>query len=800
MNLTFLAASAPLAKSYALAADGTLTKESYPKVWEFTSHNEQVLDLKDFYAKLIEHADQGHCLLKGEVQRPLAAESRAGSTDPNNLTRWICLDVDRLGAGESISGLLSQLDLGNVTHIIQFSASYGVETGRGETGHVFMQLAKPMHPAALKQWLIHLNLTTPALATLITLTKTNNALSWPLDISTCQSDKLLYIAPPLLGEGVVSNYTGTRITLVDATSPTLNLVEADIPTAEANRLGTSKRLDDLRAANGLPKKILAFKTLKDGDEIISNPDVATLSGVKRERGFTYFNLNGGDSWGYYHKDEEPAIIRNFKGEPDYLTADLLPEYWSELERQRKNAKFDAKRAVQNPTDDRPAVLVFRDYRTALYYNGTWDPNTDRLSLARASSELQIQHYLKEKGLPEIDYIPVWNLRYDPQSDIRVDSENRTLNTYEKSSYMKLPPRAAEPAVTEFPTIHRLMKHAVGNDPALLEHWLNWWACLYQYRCRTMCAWVLHGSQGTGKGLLINKVLIPLLGAQNVVVKRMQEFEEQFNEHLERSQLVVIDEAQISETKQSRILMANLKNMITEPQISIRRMRTDSYLVENYCNFMILSNQPDPVTLEVADRRFNVGAYQPLKLVMEDDFLEKIEAELEAFAQYSKLRTADRKIAMTVFESADRDAMIATSTNSLEATAQAVLTGDLEFFWDALPAGEMGMLGVEAQMLHESYTKLVHEALTSTDPDYRLTRDELRVLFAYNVGDVPRTPAKFTSMLRHHRVHTDVIRIHGRNVRGVKVNWKKDPQWLQDRLIELEKKPTAKVVNINSVAR
>jgi hypothetical protein len=42
--------------------------------------------------------------------------------------------------------------------------------------------------------------------------------------------------------------------------------------------------------------------------------------MKMERGFVYFNLNGGDSWAYYHPIDNPTFIRNFKGEPMYRTA------------------------------------------------------------------------------------------------------------------------------------------------------------------------------------------------------------------------------------------------------------------------------------------------------------------------------------------------------------------------------------------------------------------------------------------------------------------------------------------------
>jgi hypothetical protein len=66
------------------------------------------------------------------------------------------------------------------------------------------------------------------------------------------------------------------------------------------------------------------------DEVMAKPDVCTITDMKTERGFVYLNLNGGDSWAYYHPENNPDLIRNFKGEPAYLTKELLPDYWEQL--------------------------------------------------------------------------------------------------------------------------------------------------------------------------------------------------------------------------------------------------------------------------------------------------------------------------------------------------------------------------------------------------------------------------------------------------------------------------------------
>ncbi len=61
-----------------------------------------------------------------------------------------------------------------------------------------MLLDKPYAAPLIKQWLVQKNHEVPLLNASMTLTKTGNALTWPLDISACQNDKLIYIAPPVL--------------------------------------------------------------------------------------------------------------------------------------------------------------------------------------------------------------------------------------------------------------------------------------------------------------------------------------------------------------------------------------------------------------------------------------------------------------------------------------------------------------------------------------------------------------------------------------------------------------------------
>lgn len=779
-TLTFLAADRPLTKKFSKIND-VLTKEPYPKVWEFTSQAVVVDSLETFRHALETKARDGWCLLKGNVQRDLVKESRAGSTDPNAPTSWLVFDVDRFPGVIDPQDFMDLIGLHAYSYIVQYSASYKIEAERGLTCHIYVRLAEPTAPALLKAYFLDLNLNTPSLTKHIRLTRTGNGLSYPLDVTTGQNDKLIYISPPML-EGIESPVT-ERIQLVRREKEFFSL--PDVSPDAVLRSQIDERINALREAQGLPARRFSYRIdKKSGVEVLAKPDGARLTGVKQERGFVYFNLNGGDSWGYYHPEDRPEVIYNFKGEPNYLTSELLPDYWSQVVEQRAKDKAALEEDIKSRGFVDSRILVFRDFRTGLYYNGTFDADTDKLSLAIAKSETQIQHFLQDHGLPEIDWIPIWDVIYDPQSDVRVDFQRRRVNLFEPSIYMKREYEPVESFESACPTINKLIESAVGTGP-VKAHYLNWAAVVWQYRIATGMSWVLHGVQGTGKGILANYVWAPLFGRSNVSIKRMEELEDQFNEHLERSLLVFIDEAEIGESRQSKMIMANLKNNITEPTITIRRMRAAAYTVRNYCNFQLYSNMTTPVVIDSTDRRFSVGSFGQTRLELTDEEFEQIGEELPALAAYLTHHAANRDQARTVFQSSERDRIIATSRTSVELVAEALTKGMLEAFWEELPNGDTTLLPPHQAMLAESYVDLVHRMIRGEAN--RLARDELRLLFQYLCGDMPTTPTKFTQLLRHKNIHLKNMLINGRVMRGLEVTWNVDQEWLEARRAEISPK-------------
>lgn len=767
-QLFFLEASVPLTKTFALRA-GEVIKTPYPMTWEFTSHEHDCSDLKTLERLLKLHSAKGHCMIKGVLNKPLNKESRAGSTDSQAPTHLLCLDLDGLPenmetttpGGQVITTqltldlFLAEMGLADISYVVQWSASYGINDTRIRA-HVFMYLDKGYAAPLLKQWLIQKNHEVPLLRTGMELTKTGNSIRWALDISACQNDKLIYIAPPVL-KGIKDPMgKQPRIQLVKRKYDELAL-DSKIASTEQNKQKTHTRINELRDAAGMTPRKFNYKVV-GGEEVMLKPDEAVITEMKTERDFVYFNFNNGDSWAYYHPENNPRYIRNFKGEPTYLTQELLPDYWAQLTQQGSKSNSQGMH-----------YLAFCDKKTGAYWRGTYDSTSDTLDIYLAKTETQLRDFCAQHGVLVGDFISEWDLVFDPHDNVRVDVSNRVVNRFKPSEYMK----AVAKKVTKCPaTIYKVLHHALGSDADITSHFLNWIAYILQYRDRSKTAWVLHGTQGTGKGILTNNILRPIFGT-HTASRRMEELSEKYNHFMADSLLVFVDEVQIKALGNERGIMAKLKNFITEEFVPIRAMHANAIETRNYTNWIFMSNMTDPVMIDKGDRRFNVGKYQPTKLVITDQELERIESELQAFHDFLLNYAVDTQAARAVIQSEDRDNMISVSEQAVDQVSNALIEGTFEFFLDQLPTDTSHQRNAMQNNRVDEYTNVLKVLMLRTKPDGKcnIAREELRVLYDYTVGNMPNSPNKFTSLLKHHRIHTKPVWVDNKTVHGMPVVWK-----------------------------
>lgn len=135
--------------------------------------------------------------------------------------------------------------------------------------------------------------------------------------------------------------------------------------------------------------------------------------------------------------------------------------------------------------------------------------------------------------------------------------------------------------------------------------LNFIAYLVQQPGKKM-AWmpIIHGGYGVGKSFLTKWFLRPILGRDNVAEVPSNQVKSEHNSWAMNSQLVVFQEVKFGRNlAESMEATNNIKTLITEDRIGVRKMRTDLYQADNVINLFGFTNLDDGVYLEPGERRF-----------------------------------------------------------------------------------------------------------------------------------------------------------------------------------------------------
>jgi hypothetical protein len=335
-----------------------------------------------------------------------------------------------------------------------------------------------------------------------------------------------------------------------------------------------------------------------------------------------------------------------------------------------------------------------------------------------------------------------------------------------------------------PIVNKILRSILGDpSPELLSHFLNWIAFIFQRREKTGTAWVLNGVEGTGKGTFVKYYLTPIFGAENTSIAQFSNIRGEYNAFLENALLVVFEEADIRAVENADDLMAKLKMWITDSPLPIRKMRTDVYNADSFCNIILNTNTNTPAQVTGTDRRFNFGERQTAKIHFTPNELKAMVAgsELDAFADVLQRWPVDEIAVTRVIETQARTDAHEATTAINQLIAEAILRGDLQFFIDRAPSeaeatadfyNRFNPIGMFKQLM-DSYL----EAAANNSP--MLLRDEdLFVLFRTLIPDTRYFQDSKTWRKRHYKsLGLDVDkqqRLPGnwnKKPRGVLVTWK-----------------------------
>jgi hypothetical protein len=153
----------------------------------------------------------------------------------------------------------------------------------------------------------------------------------------------------------------------------------------------------------------------------------------------------------------------------------------------------------------------------------------------------------------------------------------------------------------------IVKHHFGHlfslerDRELLADWMAY--VVQNPGKRVNWAVLMQGTEGDGKSFF-SHLMAAMIGQQNVFLIDPKSLEGEFNGFAEGHQVGFIEEVKMHGHNRYDVLN-RIKPLITNPTISIRRMRTDAYLIPNMTSYMLATNYRDALPLNDSDSRYFV---------------------------------------------------------------------------------------------------------------------------------------------------------------------------------------------------
>lgn len=143
----------------------------------------------------------------------------------------------------------------------------------------------------------------------------------------------------------------------------------------------------------------------------------------------------------------------------------------------------------------------------------------------------------------------------------------------------------------------------GGDFELAEWVLKWTAYPIQnVGAKMRTSVIMHGEEGTGKNVFWEDIIAKIYGKYSVIITQSQ-IESQFSGWISCKLFAVADEV-VSRSEKNQV-KGRLKYFVTGGRVSVNEKSLPERFEENHMNFVFLSNEVQPLALDMGDRRYTV---------------------------------------------------------------------------------------------------------------------------------------------------------------------------------------------------
>ena len=192
-------------------------------------------------------------------------------------------------------------------------------------------------------------------------------------------------------------------------------------------------------------------------------------------------------------------------------------------------------------------------------------------------------------------------------------------------------------VEKYPYVNLLFDSLTNFNEEHKKYLLNWLSYIFITHKKTLNTIIIKGIEGTGKGLLYDYIITKVFYNNQTTVISNDELNNNFNEFLENKSFIIANEVQDYTNKKS--VYEKLKQWITDKTILLNVKHINMRNITNYSNFLIYSNNDNPIPITITDRRYSVinTSDTPLNILCEKklkvniiEYVEGLKKESENF--------------------------------------------------------------------------------------------------------------------------------------------------------------------------
>ncbi|WP_067586505.1 primase-helicase family protein [Endozoicomonas ascidiicola] len=757
--------------------------------------------------------DVGGAMMKGPLIKELDKESRSGKTNTGAPTRTLVFDLDDLevedihlpdkmnAASLQIVSerIIQELPepFRNASYIATASSSFGIK--KESIGlHLDFWLKDEISPRNLKEYLTWQNFELSFFEEQLDINGSGTSLSYRIDPCMAENSRMLFIAHPGFADAEKNPFDDNkeRIILVEKENLLVDLKgemkllsEVSIDNLKEKMLARICKTKNIKPIKKVVKPIKGATghTMR----VVTNPANRTMTFKYDHDTYCSFSIMPKDNNAYLVNKTRPAVVYSMlPDEEPFLFEVADPEgyrWFTEEYLGQEVGEFDPKKSA----DDQDAALrwepvFYLERRSDQYHYGMYSKKLNQLKEVEITGKMDaIESWYQTEGYHKPENIPFAEHRFEPDNPVRLDLEDGFVNTFEAERLYYIYPEidavyhhanhedCVEKLQELCPTIYKLIRHAV-NCPYETPRFINWLAVILKLGKKTGSSYLLHGTTGTGKGLIYEKILMGLLSPRHVQQANLDLINEKHNDFVEQCLVLVFDEFRLGNSSDKGKINNKLKSWTTENTVVLRKMNRGAKTVPNHMNIIYLANDDVPVEIRDNDRRVNICPRQELQLLqVYPDWpqqVKKIDEELPDFSTFMKHFDCDLEMARLPAKTDARQSMIEMAKTSTEEFGQAINAGDLMYFAEIL-----NIKPNQQQFNDHGICKnVLLAALRDVEAgnESKIFTDEWRAFYQFLIGPSKHGTQKFGSVIKNLcNQQTKTLRRKGQVGKGLAVTWK-----------------------------